>query len=55
MNAISIVQPVIRIKNGIIKRVNMNVKFIVKIIVTGVLALVFPILASIYKVFLVVQ
>ena len=49
VNANSIVQHVIQIKNGIIKHVNVNVKIIVhaKKIIVGILAHVFVRIASI--------
>ena len=49
MNANSIVQYVIQIKNGIIKLVNMNVKIIVhaKKVLVGIVARVFVRIASI--------
>ena len=49
VNAKSIVQHVIRIKNGIIKHVNMNIKIILtaKVIIVGILAYIFVRIASI--------
>ena len=50
LNANSIVQYVVQIKNGIIMHVNMNVKIIVhtKKIIAGILAHVFVRITSIY-------
>ena len=57
VNANSIVQYVIQIKNGIIKHVNMNVKVIVsaKKIIVGILGQVFVRLVSIEKALLILQ
>ena len=57
VNANSIVQHVIEIKNGIIKHVNVNVKIIIsaKKIVVGILAHVFLRTTSIKKALLILQ
>ena len=57
LNANSIVQYVVQIKNGIIMHVNVNVKIIVhaKKIIIGILAHVVVRITSIYKVFLILQ
>ena len=57
VNANSIVQHVIQIKNGIMKHVNVSVKFIIsaKKILVGILAHVSLRIASIQKVLLILQ
>ena len=57
VNANSVVQHVIQIKNGIIKHVNVNVKCIVsaKKIIVGILAHVFVRIANIQKALLILQ
>ena len=57
VNANSIVQHVIEIKNGIIKHVNVNVKIIIsaKKIVVGILAHVFLRTTGIKKALLILQ
>ena len=57
VNANSIVQHVIQIKNGIMKHVNMSVKFIIsaKKILVGILAHACLRIASIQKVLLILQ
>ena len=57
VNSNSIVQHVIKIRNGTIKHVNVNVKIILsgKKIIAGILAHVFVRIVSTYKVLLILQ